>query len=154
VPAPAGTVTSGPQAGTGMTLKRPPRPSFVPSTFTPETRCPRWLRQVLRLIIESPHTVVHLDDLSAAVGRSKYFLVREFTRVYGCSPIRLHRAFRLEEAARRLSGGASASAVAADLGFADQSHLSRLFSATFSEPPATYSRTHSGVPSGTAGAAH
>ncbi|HWP04099.1 MAG TPA: helix-turn-helix transcriptional regulator [Polyangiaceae bacterium] len=81
-----------------------------------------------------------LDKLSMSVGRSKHFLVREFRRHYHCSPIRLQRALRLTEAARRLASGSPPVIVAAELGFADQAHLSRLFVATFSVSPGAYGR--------------
>jgi transcriptional regulator GlxA family with amidase domain len=135
-------VTRSPQAPGGMTTKmRVFRPSRVPADFNPDVRCPRWVRRVLALVQASTHGPLLLDDLALAVGRNKCFLVREFRRYYHCSPIRLQRALRLAEAAKRLAAGDAAVLVAAELGFADQSHLTKLFGATFLAPPAAFARS-------------
>lgn len=83
---------------------------------------------------------VALDDLVAAAGLSRYHLIRAFRQEYGLTPFAFHRRQRVERAREVLRrGGSLASAVAAAR-FADQSHLGRVFTATFGVTPGEYRR--------------
>jgi AraC-like DNA-binding protein len=66
-----------------------------------------------------------LDQLSAATGLQRFALLRAFTRAYGLPP----HAWVIQERVRRAQGllraGLAPAAVAANLGFTDQSHLCR-----------------------------
>ncbi len=68
---------------------------------------------------------VSLDELAAAAGLERYALLRAFARAYGLPP----HAWVIQERVRRAQGllraGVSPAAVAVDLGFTDQSHLTR-----------------------------
>lgn len=67
-----------------------------------------------------------LVPLAALVGASPYRLSRAFTRELGVSVTRYRNRVRLGRALDRLEAGEPSLAVlAADLGFADQAHLSR-----------------------------
>ncbi|OYV31618.1 MAG: AraC family transcriptional regulator [Thiomonas sp. 20-64-9] len=79
-----------------------------------------------------------LDDLARAVGLSPWHLNRVFSRTVGLPPHAWRNQWRLTQAKRLLRGGQSPGAVAASLGFADQSHLHRLFKRAFGVTPGGY----------------
>jgi AraC-like DNA-binding protein len=84
---------------------------------------------------------VRLDDLAAMASMSRFQLTRQFERAYGL-PVRgyfMH--VRLVEAKRRLHAGIPIATVAADLGFADQSHLHRRFKGAFGMTPGEWRHT-------------
>jgi AraC-like DNA-binding protein len=69
-------------------------------------------------------------------------LQRLFAEYVGVSPKWVIRRARLHEAARRADAGDGVdwAALALDLGYADQAHLTRDFTATIGVPPARYAR--------------
>jgi AraC-like DNA-binding protein len=70
---------------------------------------------------------LRLADLAALASMSRFQLTRQFEKAYGL-PLHAYQVhLRLAEAKRLLRAGAAIAAVAADLGFADQSHLHRRF---------------------------
>ncbi|MER6398097.1 helix-turn-helix domain-containing protein [Kitasatospora sp. NPDC001603] len=76
----------------------------------------------------------------AADGVSVRRLQRLFAEYVGASPKWVLRRARLHEAARRADQGLDVdwAALAADLGYADQAHLTRDFTAAVGMPPARY----------------
>jgi AraC-like DNA-binding protein len=88
-----------------------------------------------------------VDELAAASGMSARSLQRLFADYVGVSPKWVMRRARLHEAAERADGGEVVdwAGLAADLGYADQAHLTRDFTATIGIPP-----THYAAPSGRA----
>lgn len=80
------------------------------------------------------------DQLAAALGVPVRRLQRLFAEYVGVSPKWVMRRARLHEAAERADRGARVdwAALAADLGYADQAHLTRDFTATIGVPPARY----------------
>jgi AraC-like DNA-binding protein len=88
-----------------------------------------------------------VDQLAAASEMSARSLQRLFADYVGVSPKWVMRRARLHEAAARADGGEVVdwAALAADLGYADQAHLTRDFTATVGIPP-----THYAAPSGRA----
>lgn len=81
-----------------------------------------------------------LDALAGSLGVSPVHLVRAFNRQHGLPPYAWLNVLRLKEARRRLMAGEAVAAVAADLGFADQAHLTRRFKAAFGITPGAYRR--------------
>lgn len=81
-----------------------------------------------------------VDDLAAAAGLTERQLQRRFADHVGLSPKAVIRRYRLYEAAERARQGQSVdwSTVAAELGYSDQAHLTRDFTASFGIPPARY----------------
>src|SRR6202044_2078162 len=77
-----------------------------------------------------------------AAGLSERKLQRLFSDYVGVSPKWVMRRARLHEAALRVDADGPASvdwaALAADLGYADQAHLTRDFTATLGVPPTRY----------------
>ena len=81
--------------------------------------------RVVAMLEEDPARSI--ADIAHAVGVSHGHLDREFTRIVGLSPRRLARLLRVERllATIDVEGGIEWAALAADLGWADQSHLIR-----------------------------
>lgn len=97
---------------------------------TPATECrpPRWLEQLDELLRARFAENLALADLAAAVGVHAVHLARVFRKFHGCTVGEYVRQLRIEYASRQLSTTDEALAeIAANAGFADQSHFSRTF---------------------------
>ncbi|MDQ0379468.1 helix-turn-helix domain-containing protein [Amycolatopsis thermophila] len=83
-----------------------------------------------------------VEDLAARAGMSVRGLQRAFHEHVGVSPKWVLRRYRLYDAAERAARAESVdwAALAADLGYADQAHLTREFTAAVGEPPGRYAR--------------
>lgn len=90
-----------------------------------------------RLADDLVHTP-SLSELAALVGLSRYQLLRRFERVYGMTPFAWQRQVRTERARGLIGGGRSLADVAADCGFADQSHMTRVFADHFGFTPGAW----------------
>lgn len=91
-------------------------------------------------IDDDPAAVQTLQDLAGAAGLSRFQLVRSFVRVTGLTPHAYLLQRRLQLARRLIGTGLPLAEVAAASGFADQSHLTRLFARSFGLPPGAYAR--------------
>ena len=76
---------------------------------------------------DRPTKSVTLPEVGAVAGVTISHLVRSFSRSVGLPPKSYHAQVRLARARRLLAEGKSATWVAYECGFADQSHLSRRF---------------------------
>ena len=68
-----------------------------------------------------------LDSLSQLTGLNQKYLIDVFTKNVGLSPHRYLTNLRIHQAKARLVEGEAIADIAIDLGFCDQSHLSRTF---------------------------
>lgn len=75
--------------------------------------------------IVSSRGLIRVDQLAAEVGWSRQRLWSRFGSQVGLTPKRAAKLVRFDRAAHRLAAGASPARVAADSGYADQSHLHR-----------------------------
>ncbi|MFJ6385468.1 DUF6597 domain-containing transcriptional factor [Kitasatospora sp. NPDC092039] len=84
-----------------------------------------------------------VDGLAAELGLTVRRLQRLFAEYVGASPKWVLRRARLHEAAERAGadGGLDLAALAAELGYADQAHLTRDFTAAVGVSPARYAGT-------------
>jgi AraC-like DNA-binding protein len=89
---------------------------------------------------------VGLDDLAAAAGVDRFRLNRAFRAAFGRSPHAYLVRLRLRAARRRLAEGETPALVAAEVGFADQSHLGRWFRRAYGLTPAAYRDLCTNVP--------
>ena len=85
-------------------------------------------------LIEPPS----LEELAAAVNLSPFHFARVFRRATGLPPHAWLKQRRLEQARVLLKTGCTAVTVATQLGFADQSHLSRQFKQVYGVSPGEY----------------
>jgi AraC-like DNA-binding protein len=92
--------------------------------------------------INADPALLRVDQLAAATGLSARRLQRLFAEFVGVGPKWVMRRARLHEAAQRADrgDGAAWAVVAADLGYADQAHLTREFTAMIGIPPARYAQ--------------
>ena len=76
-----------------------------------------------------------LQEIADVAGLSPFHLLREFKRVIGLAPHAYLMQRRVEHAKRLLLAGRPMRAIAIDLGYADQSHLSREIRRFYGVPP-------------------
>ncbi|KAA2253968.1 AraC family transcriptional regulator [Solihabitans fulvus] len=81
------------------------------------------------------------DDLAGATGLSRYAVYRAFRAVHGMSPSDYQRQARLRAARGLLAAGRGVAEVAAEVGFADQAHLTRWFGRYYGITPGAYRRS-------------
>ncbi len=86
------------------------------------------------LVAEAPR-IVASQELERVSGLDRFALARHFRAAYGTSPHRFQVGRRLARAQDMIARGTALSEVAAATGFADQSHLTRHFSARFGLTP-------------------
>lgn len=87
---------------------------------------------------------VRVDTIAKEVGVGLRQLQRRFADHVGISPKAVVRRYRLYEAAERARAGAPVdwAGLAAELGYSDQAHLTRDFTAVIGTPPHRYSKSN------------
>jgi len=105
---------------------------------------PPWLHEARDLLHERFAESLRLADIASAVGVEPDRLARAFRRVYREPVATYLRRLRVNAATELLVSGASPSiaAIAAEVGFADQSHLTRTFVRVIGISPARYRAEH------------
>lgn len=101
----------------------------------------RQVRDRLADMLQAPPT---LTQLAAMAGLGKYQLLRRFTQAYGLPPHAWLQQQRAEQARNRVQRGASLADAAADCGFADQSHMTRIFMRQFGFTPGAWQKATAG----------
>ena len=81
-----------------------------------------------------------LAELAAPAGISTYQLLRRFEQAYGLPPHAWLLQQRTERARQMIRGGTTLAQVANDCGFADQSHMTRVFARRFGFTPGAWAR--------------
>jgi AraC-like DNA-binding protein len=81
-----------------------------------------------------------LETLSALTGLSAFHLVRSFKKSIGLAPLAYRNQRRVMEARARLLAGQPSVQVALDMGYADQSHLTRQFQRLVGVSPGRYAK--------------
>jgi AraC-like DNA-binding protein len=91
-------------------------------------------------LVRGDPSISRVDGLAVAAKISVRTLQRLCAEHVGVGPKWLIRRYRLHEVTQRLDAGAPVdwAALAAELGYADQAHLSRDFAGLFGEPPTIY----------------
>jgi AraC family transcriptional regulator len=110
----------------------------VTRTSRPERR-PAWLGEARALLHDRYAESLSLAEVAAAVGVEPYRVASAFRRAFGEPLSGYLRRIRVDAAADLLaSTNLSVSRVAADVGFADQSHLTRWFARYLGTTPGRY----------------
>lgn len=102
---------------------------------------PRWLAKAVEIAHDGFSERLGLAEVASSAGVHPVHLARQFRSRLGCTYGEFVRRVRLTRALERLRNGSQPIAeVAADTGFADQSHLTRLMTAVVGISPAAYRR--------------
>lgn len=100
---------------------------------------PRWMILVIDFLEDRYRERITLEEVASAAGVHPVHLARQFRRYKRCTIGEYIRRLRIERACRELStSNGSLSAIAAGVGFADQSHFSRTFKHVVGLTPAEY----------------
>ncbi|MGF6573877.1 AraC-like DNA-binding protein [Paraburkholderia sp. GAS333] len=114
--------------------------------LTDELAAPPAVARVRDLLHEQMDGNLGLDELADMAGIDRFRLTRLFQRTFGTSPHAYLVRLRLRAARRLLAVGRTPAQVAAEVGFADQSHLGRWFRRAYRMTPAAYRRMCTNVP--------
>ncbi|WP_086819786.1 AraC family transcriptional regulator [Allokutzneria sp. NRRL B-24872] len=123
------------EALTATVLAMAGRGSTSPPVIRPESAPVERARELLHAEF---HRNIGAAELAAVAGCSRHALHRGFLAAHGMAASDYHRQVRLREARRLLESGRPLAEVAAEVGFADQPHLTRWFSRYYGITPAAY----------------
>ncbi|RJL31222.1 AraC family transcriptional regulator [Bailinhaonella thermotolerans] len=103
----------------------------------PGSRAVRLARELLHERLVAPPS---LEELASSVGARPFPLLRAFKAVTGLPPHAYLNQLRVRRARELLDAGLPPARVAAEVGFADQAHLTRHFKRALGVPPGAYQR--------------
>lgn len=92
------------------------------------------------LIDDDPAAVLTLTTLAREARLSRYQFLRGFAHATGLTPHAYIMQRRIHRARQLIGSGARLAEAAADSGFSDQSHMTRLFIRSFGMAPGTYAK--------------
>jgi AraC-like DNA-binding protein len=105
----------------------------VPGSPAP-LRLPSLLR-VRERITASPEAPLSVAEFESIAGLDRWSIARQFRAAFGTSPSRFRTMRQLDRARRLIRQGMPLSEAALEAGFADQSHMSRLFKRAYGLTP-------------------
>ena len=98
----------------------------------------QYVERAKEYMVEHLSEPMRLADLAFTVGLSPFYFLRTFKLATGMPPHSYLYQLRLDQARVLLRRGEAPARVAAELGFTDQSHLTRRFKAAFGVTPGQY----------------
>jgi AraC-like DNA-binding protein len=101
---------------------------------------PASISRALEALRDDPAHPASLADLAALAGLVRFHFLRSFTAATGLTPHAYQLQARLHLARRLILSGEPLAAAATSAGFADQSHMTRLFTRSYGAPPGSYAR--------------
>ncbi|HEY8607821.1 MAG TPA: AraC family transcriptional regulator [Noviherbaspirillum sp.] len=104
----------------------------------PVTAPPAAIVHARQRIDDDPASVLTLADLAREAGLSRFQLVRAFSRFTGLTPHAYLLQRRIQQARVLIAAGTPLAEAALASGFADQSHMTRLFARTYGIAPGAY----------------
>lgn len=113
--------------------------SHRPNSGQAEHRAIDLIKEFLRANYRNPVTI---GDLSSLTGLNRAYMMRTFKRIVGISVHQWLLQVRIAEAKKLLAAQKPAAHVALDVGFDDQSHLTRRFKHITGLTPAQYAKSH------------
>lgn len=109
-----------------------------PKGFEARQPIPKAISRSKALIDDDPAASLTLADLARESGMSRFQLLRTFARVTGLTPHAYLIQRRIHLARRLIAGGRPLADAAIDSGFADQSHMTRIFIRNYGVSPGAY----------------
>jgi len=104
-----------------------------------EKQTPAWLSRALELLHESFRDALRLEAIANQVGVHPIHLSRVFRQRHGCTMAEYINRLRVQSVCRALeSGWADLANLAAECGFADQSHMGRVFKCYTGQAPGQF----------------
>ncbi len=88
------------------------------------------------------NTAFSIEELAAACGLSRSYFIKAFRETFGRTPYRWLMEFRVARAKELLRSNGAIAEIAVACGFADQSHMTRVFSDIVGEAPGTWRRNN------------
>lgn len=108
-----------------------------------DAKSPRWLEQAREMLHAQFAEKLTIGAIANAVKRHPIHLASQFRRSCGCTIGHYLRRLRIEAARRRMvESDTPLTQIAADCGFADQSHLTRVFKAHLGITPSEYRQNY------------
>ncbi len=99
---------------------------------------PKAIEQVRARIDDDPSAPLSLAELAAIGGVSQFQLLRGFSKMTGLTPHAYLVQRRLQRARKMIADGTTLAEAAQAAGFADQSHMTRLFVRSYGMSPGVY----------------
>ncbi|WP_245506649.1 AraC family transcriptional regulator [Rhizobium sp. PP-F2F-G48] len=99
---------------------------------------PKAIAAAIAKIDDEPDARFSLDDLARLCGMSRFQVLRGFASATGLTPHAYMIQRRLQMTKRMIARGDDLAEAAASSGFADQSHMTRLFVRTYGMSPGSY----------------
>lgn len=112
----------------------------IPDRAAQDAAIPAAIARARTLIDDDPAAPTTLADLARASGLSRFQVLRGITRATGLPPHAYLIQRRLHLARRLITGGMALAEAAATAGFADQSHMTRLFRRCHGLSPSAFAR--------------
>lgn len=113
-------------------LQDRPRPQSAPAS----------VQAALDFLTDDPARAIPLTELANLAGASRFHFLRSFAMATGLTPHAYQMQQRLHLARRLIATQTPLAEAAMAAGFADQSHLTRLFRRNFGLTPKAYARAH------------
>lgn len=107
------------------------------------SRVPASVLRARDLIDDDPVSPITLQDLALHSGLSQFQVMRGFAKATGMTPHAYIIQRRIDIARRMVANGAALSEAAIASGFADQSHMTRVFVRKYGITPSAYARAAS-----------
>lgn len=105
-----------------------------------ERAVPAGIAAARAMIDDDPASLLTLTELAREAGLSRYQFLRSFARATGLTPHAYLMQRRIHRARQLIGRGMRLAEAAADSGFADQSHMTRLFVRSFGMAPGIYAK--------------
>jgi len=110
------------------------------NSFVVKASIPKAIYVAKSMIDDRPATPFTLSDLARASGLNQFRLLRGFVKATGLTPHVYLMQRRIERARHLIARGESLAEAAFASGFADQSHMTRLFVRNYGISPGAYAR--------------
>jgi len=101
---------------------------------------PREILKARQLIDDDPTAMITLSEMARESGLSRFQVVRGFSRATGLTPHAYLVQRRVDIARKLIAAGTPLAETAVTCGFADQSHMTRIFIRKYGISPSSYMR--------------